>query len=66
MIRYTLHNFFQELPVCKAIECNFPTECFADIVMVLEFLFIFSELFNGKQDFPDGVSLGEDLLWTDN
>lgn len=36
-----------------------PAELFGDALMVLEFLRAFGEAFDLKDEFPDGVSLGE-------
>ena len=32
-----------------------------DVIMVLEFLYIFGEFFCIKQDFPEGITLGKYL-----
>ena len=34
---------------------------FGDVIMVLEFLYVFGEFFSIKQDFPDGITLGKNF-----
>lgn len=41
------------------MESKFPSDMFGDIIMVLEFLYVFGEFFDIKQDFPDGITLGK-------
>jgi hypothetical protein len=37
----------------------FPSDMFGDVIMVLEFLYVFGEFFSIKHDFPDGITLGK-------
>lgn len=49
----------QELPSPVPVKTRLPPELFGDALMVLEFLQAFGELFDLKDEFPEGVSLGE-------
>lgn len=49
----------QELPAPVPVKTRLPAELFGDALMVLEFLQAFGELFDLKDEFPEGVSLGE-------
>lgn len=41
------------------MKTRLPPELFGDALMVLEFLNAFGELFDLKDEFPDGVTLGK-------
>lgn len=41
------------------METRLPAELFGDALMVLEFLKAFGELFDLKDEFPEGLTLGE-------
>uniref|UniRef100_A0A673M121 Bromodomain adjacent to zinc finger domain protein 1A n=1 Tax=Sinocyclocheilus rhinocerous TaxID=307959 RepID=A0A673M121_9TELE len=47
----------QELPKPLPVKIRLPPELFGDALMVLEFLNAFGELFDLKDEFPDGVTL---------
>uniref|UniRef100_A0A8C1GGN3 Bromodomain adjacent to zinc finger domain protein 1A n=1 Tax=Cyprinus carpio TaxID=7962 RepID=A0A8C1GGN3_CYPCA len=47
----------QELPEPLPVKTRLPPELFGDALMVLEFLNAFGELFDLKDEFPDGVTL---------
>ncbi|KAM6973255.1 bromodomain adjacent to zinc finger domain protein 1A [Aplochiton taeniatus] len=47
----------KELPKPVLVKTRLPTELFGEALMVLEFLKAFGELFDIKDEFPDGVSL---------
>ena len=51
--------FYQDLPSPVPVKTRLPAELFGDALMVLEFLRAFGEAFGLKDEFPDGVSLGE-------
>lgn len=51
----------QELPRPLPVNTRLPAHLFGDALMVLEFLWAFGEVFDLKNEFPDGVSLGENL-----
>lgn len=51
--------FYQELPSPVPVRTRLPAELFGEALMVLEFLWAFGEVFDLKDEFPDGVSLGE-------
>lgn len=51
----------QELPRPLPVKTRLPAELFGDALMVLEFLGAFGEVFDLKNEFPDGVSLGKNL-----
>lgn len=53
----------QELPRPLPVNTRLPAHLFGDALMVLEFLWAFGETFDLKNEFPDGVSLGENLQW---
>lgn len=40
------------------VKTRLPPELFGDALMVLEFLKAFGELFDLKDEFPDGITLG--------
>lgn len=44
------------------VKTRLPPELFGDALMVLEFLHAFGELFDLKDEFPDGITLGE-IQW---
>ncbi|KAM8921713.1 bromodomain adjacent to zinc finger domain protein 1A isoform 5-T5 [Pelodytes ibericus] len=46
----------KELPVPTCVKTRIPPDCFGDAVMVLEFLHAFGELFDLKDEFPEGVT----------
>lgn len=50
--------FYQELPRPDPVRTRLPAELFGEALMVLEFLRAFGEVFDLKDEFPDGVSLG--------
>lgn len=50
--------FYQELPSPVPVRTQLPAEMFGEALMVLEFLRAFGEVFDLKDEFPDGVSLG--------
>uniref|UniRef100_A0A673MIN6 Bromodomain adjacent to zinc finger domain protein 1A n=1 Tax=Sinocyclocheilus rhinocerous TaxID=307959 RepID=A0A673MIN6_9TELE len=52
---YTLTR--HELPKPLPVKTRLPPELFGDALMVLEFLNAFGELFDLKDEFPDGVTL---------
>lgn len=41
------------------VKTRLPADLFGDALMVLEFLHAFGELFDLKDEFPDGITLGE-------
>uniref|UniRef100_A0A672SB32 Bromodomain adjacent to zinc finger domain protein 1A n=1 Tax=Sinocyclocheilus grahami TaxID=75366 RepID=A0A672SB32_SINGR len=47
----------KELPKSLPVKTRLPPELFGDALMVLEFLNAFGELFDLKDEFPDGVTL---------
>ncbi|XP_070697907.1 bromodomain adjacent to zinc finger domain protein 1A [Pempheris klunzingeri] len=47
----------KELPSPVAVRTRLPAELFGEALMVLEFLRAFGEVFDLKDEFPDGVSL---------
>ncbi|KAM9842448.1 bromodomain adjacent to zinc finger domain protein 1A [Aulostomus maculatus] len=47
----------KELPTPAPVRTRLPAELFGEALMVLEFLRSFGELFDLKDEFPDGVSL---------
>ncbi len=49
----------QELPKPLPVKTRLLPELFGDALMVLEFLNAFGELFDLKDEFPDGVTLGK-------
>ena len=51
-------RFYQELPTPVPVRTRLPAELFGEALMVLEFLRAFGEVFDLKDEFPDGVSLG--------
>uniref|UniRef100_A0A8C2H4J6 Bromodomain adjacent to zinc finger domain protein 1A n=1 Tax=Cyprinus carpio TaxID=7962 RepID=A0A8C2H4J6_CYPCA len=50
-------NDLKELPKPLPVKTRLPPELFGDALMVLEFLNAFGELFDLKDEFPDGVTL---------
>ncbi|KAM4690073.1 bromodomain adjacent to zinc finger domain protein 1A [Rhinophrynus dorsalis] len=46
----------KDLPVPTPVKTRLPPECFGDAIMVLEFLHAFGELFDLKDEFPEGMS----------
>lgn len=49
----------QELPDPLPVRTRLPPELFGDALMVLEFLKGFGEIFDLKDEFPEGIALGE-------
>ncbi|XP_052001544.1 LOW QUALITY PROTEIN: bromodomain adjacent to zinc finger domain protein 1A-like [Xyrauchen texanus] len=47
----------KELPKPMPVKTRLPAELFGDALMVLEFLNAFGELFDLKDEFPDGITL---------
>ncbi|XP_041929378.1 bromodomain adjacent to zinc finger domain protein 1A isoform X1 [Alosa sapidissima] len=47
----------KELPAPVPVKTRLPAELFGDALMVLEFLQAFGELFDLKDEFPEGISL---------
>lgn len=47
----------KELPKPLPVKTRLPPELFGDALMVLEFLHAFGELFDLKDEFPDGITL---------
>lgn len=52
----------QELPSPVPVRTRLPAELFGEALMVLEFLRAFGEVFDLKDEFPDGISLGENNM----
>nr|XP_033499189.1 bromodomain adjacent to zinc finger domain protein 1A [Epinephelus lanceolatus] len=52
----------KDLPSPVPVRTRLPAELFGEALMVLEFLQAFGEIFGLKDEFPDGVSLGENTL----
>jgi len=46
----------QELPMTTPVRIKLPSELFGDMMMVLEFLNVFGNLFDIKDEFPSGLS----------
>ncbi|KAG8560770.1 hypothetical protein GDO81_015120 [Engystomops pustulosus] len=46
----------KDLPAPIPVKTKLPHDCFGDAVMVLEFLHAFGDLFDLKDEFPEGVS----------
>ncbi|XP_006819859.1 bromodomain adjacent to zinc finger domain protein 1A-like, partial [Saccoglossus kowalevskii] len=47
-----------ELPMPVAVQTKVPNELFGDIIMIMDFLHIFSEILGTKEEFPDeGITL---------
>lgn len=59
--RMDLCVFFQELPSPVPVRTRVPSNLFGEALMILEFLRAFGEAFDLKDEFPDGVTLGESL-----
>ncbi|XP_063803947.1 bromodomain adjacent to zinc finger domain protein 1A [Pseudophryne corroboree] len=58
----------KELPIPTPVKTRLPADCFGDAIMVLEFLYAFGELFDLKDEFPDGITfevLEEALVGSD-
>ena len=57
----------QELPKTTPVSIKLPSDLFGDMMMVLEFLNIFGNLFDIKDEFPSGLTFGNvfmiDILW---
>nr|XP_020442041.1 bromodomain adjacent to zinc finger domain protein 1A [Monopterus albus] len=51
----------KELPSPVPVRTRLPAELFGEALMVLEFLRAFGEVFDLKDEFPDGISLAEVL-----
>ncbi|XP_073465240.1 bromodomain adjacent to zinc finger domain protein 1A [Aquarana catesbeiana] len=54
----------KELPAATPVKTRLPPECFGDALMVSEFLHAFGDLFDLKDEFPEGMSFDmlEDAL----
>ncbi|XP_042336961.1 bromodomain adjacent to zinc finger domain protein 1A-like, partial [Plectropomus leopardus] len=52
----------KDLPSPVPVRTRLPAELFGEALMVLEFLRSFGEVFGLKDEFPDGVSLGENTF----
>ena len=50
------------MPVPTPLNCQFPAELFGDILMVLEYMTCFNDLFDLEDEFPEGIDLGKDNL----
>lgn len=50
---------FQDLPKAKPVQIKLPSDLFGDMMMVLEFLNVFGNLFDIKDEFPNGLSFGK-------
>lgn len=48
----------QELPKTTPVIIKLPSDLFGDMMMVLEFLNIFGNLFDIKDEFPSGLTFG--------
>ncbi|KAM3917997.1 bromodomain adjacent to zinc finger domain protein 1A [Leptodactylus fuscus] len=46
----------KELPAPIPVKTRLPPECFGDAIMVLEFLHAFGDLFDLKDEFPEGMT----------
>ncbi|XP_015763887.1 PREDICTED: bromodomain adjacent to zinc finger domain protein 1A-like [Acropora digitifera] len=46
----------QDLPKAKPVQIKLPSDLFGDMMMVLEFLNVFGNLFDIKDEFPNGLS----------
>uniref|UniRef100_A0A8C5QXU8 Bromodomain adjacent to zinc finger domain protein 1A n=1 Tax=Leptobrachium leishanense TaxID=445787 RepID=A0A8C5QXU8_9ANUR len=46
----------KELPTPTSVKTRVPPECFGDAIMVLEFLHAFGDLFDLRDEFPDGMT----------
>lgn len=58
----------KELPAATPVKTRLPPECFGDALMVSEFLHAFGDLFELKDEFPDGITfemLEEALVGSD-
>lgn len=51
-------SVYQELPSPVPVRTRLPAELFGQALMVLEFLRAFGDVFDLKDEFPDGVALG--------
>ncbi|KAK2567493.1 Bromodomain adjacent to zinc finger domain protein 1A [Acropora cervicornis] len=47
---------FRDLPKAKPVQLKLPSDLFGDMMMVLEFLNVFGNLFDIKDEFPNGLS----------
>ncbi|XP_034722436.1 bromodomain adjacent to zinc finger domain protein 1A-like, partial [Etheostoma cragini] len=54
----------KDLPSPVPVQTRLQAELFGEALMVLEFLRAFGEVFDLKDEFPDGVSLGQNSLTT--
>ncbi|XP_044127439.1 bromodomain adjacent to zinc finger domain protein 1A isoform X2 [Bufo gargarizans] len=58
----------KDLPAPVPVKTRLPPDCFGDAVMVLEFLYAFGDLFDLKDEFPEGMTfeiLEEALVGSD-
>ena len=53
-----LYIHLQELPKTTPVSIKLPADLFGDMMMVLEFLNIFGNLFDIKDEFPSGLTFG--------
>lgn len=58
----TLPRCPQDLPCPVPVRTRLAPQLFGEALMVLEFLQAFGQVFDLKDEFPDGVSLGENAL----
>lgn len=58
----------KDLPAPVPVKTRLPPDCFGDAIMVLEFLYAFGDLFDLKDEFPEGMTfemLEEALVGSD-
>ena len=51
----------QDLPKTTPVTIKLPSELFGDMMMVLEFLNVFGNLFDMKDEFPSGLTFGKPI-----
>lgn len=51
----------QDLPKTTPVTIKLPSELFGDMMMVLEFLNVFGNLFDIKDEFPSGLTFGKPI-----
>lgn len=54
-------NGLQDLPKTIPVTIKLPSELFGDMMMVLEFLNVFGNLFDIKDEFPSGLTFGKSI-----
>ena len=54
-------NGLQDLPKTIPVTIKLPSELFGDMMMVLEFLNVFGNLFDIKDEFPSGLTFGKPI-----